>query len=168
MRFLKNKHFVMALLIAPVLAVAAYFATDQVVSEPPRLAKTGQSYKLAARSNCRYQSGICTLKNGDVEVHLQADRVDEHRVTLSLNSALTIQKALISVATEENTPTPEAMTGPLAENQWQLQVEIDRPEKSTMRLALSIAGATYYAEIPAVFVDYETSFSRENFSPGKG
>jgi len=31
-------------------------------------------------------------------------------------------------------------------------------------MALSIADAMYYAETTAVFIDYETSFSRDNFS----
>ena len=91
MRFLKNKHTVMAMIITPMLAVIAYFATDHLVSEPPQEARPGQSYKLAAKSNCRYQSGICTLKNGDVEVRLQAERLDEHRVMRTLNSGLVIQ-----------------------------------------------------------------------------
>lgn len=174
MVFLKNKHFVMAMVIAPVLAVIAYFVTDNVVSPPPQAAQPGESYKLAAKSNCRYQSGICTLNNGDIEVHLRAERLSERTVLLALSSGLEIQNALISVATSDNATTPAAMNppsdtaGPAADNQWQLQVEIDEPEKCTVRLAMNIADAIYYAEMPAVFVDYETAFSRENFSPGKG
>lgn len=174
MGFLKNKHFIMAMVIAPVLAVIAYFATDYVVSEPPQEARPGQSYKLAAKSNCRYQSGVCTLNNGDVELRLRAERLSEHTVLLALSSTLEIQNALISIATSDNatSPTamspPEANSGPAAEKQWQMQVEVDEPEKTKVRLAVNIAGATYYAEIPAVFIDYETTFSRENFSPGNG
>lgn len=152
----------MAVLIAPVLAVIAYFAADHMVSEPPVQAQQGQSYKLAAKSNCRYQSGTCTLKNGDVEVHLRAERLDEQRVVLTINSAMDIQKALLSVATGENASPPKAMEP--AGDDWQLQVDIDQPELTTVRLALGIAGSTYYSEIPAIFVDYVTTFSRENFS----
>lgn len=176
----------MAMVIAPVLAVIAYFATDYVVSEPPQEARPGQSYKLAAKSNCRYQSGVCTLNNGDVELRLRAERLSEHTVLLALSSTLEIQNALISIATGDSatSPTamsastavsastamspPEANSGSAAEKQWQLQVEVDEPEKTKVRLAVNIAGATYYAEIPAVFIDYETTFSRENFSPGNG
>ena len=174
MGFLKNKHFIMAMVIAPVLAVIAYFATDYVVSEPPQEARPGQSYKLAAKSNCRYQSGVCTLNNSDVELRLRAERLSEHTVLLALSSTLEIQNALISIATSDNatSPTamspPEANSGPAAGKQWQMQVEVDEPEKTKVRLAVNIAGATYYAEIPAVFIDYETTFSRENFSPGNG
>lgn len=180
MGFLKNKHFIMAMVIAPVLAVIAYFATDYVVSEPPQEARPGQSYKLAAKSNCRYQSGICTLNNGDVELRLRAERLSERTVLLALSSGLEIQNALISIASSNSATSPTAMSaptamsppevnsGPAVEKQWQLQVEVDEPEKSNLRLAVNIAGATYYAEIPAVFIDYETTFSRENFSPGKG
>ena len=46
---------------------------------------------------------------------------------------------------------------------WQVTLYLDDPEKSTLRLALNIDGVMYYAETTAVFVDYETSFSRDNF-----
>lgn len=57
-RLLTNKHVVIAMLVAPVLAVIAYFAVDASVSEPPKAAQPGQSYPLAVRSNCRYTSGF--------------------------------------------------------------------------------------------------------------
>jgi hypothetical protein len=40
---------------------------------------------------------------------------------------------------------------------------LDKPAQSSLRLVLNIAGSMYYAETGAVFVDYETSFPRENF-----
>lgn len=164
MKFLKNKHIVLATVIAPVLAIIAYLATDYVVSEPPQRAQQGQTYKLAASSNCRYQSGMCTLKNGDVEVHLQAERLDEKSVKLTLNSTLDLQKPLVSIATGENASPPIAMQQLDEGDGWQLQVDVNQPELSTVRLALGVAGSTYYAETPAVFIDYVTTFSRENFS----
>ncbi len=38
----KNKHFILALLIAPILSLIAYFGTDMALSEkPPHAAQEG-------------------------------------------------------------------------------------------------------------------------------
>ena len=50
------------------------------------------------------------------------------------------------------------------ENTWRARFELVDPEKSTLRLALELSGSVFFAETPAVFIDYDTSFSRENFS----
>ena len=41
---LTNKHVVIALIVAPILAVIAYFATDAAVGEKPHKAQAGKSY----------------------------------------------------------------------------------------------------------------------------
>ena len=165
MQILKNKHLILAMFVAPVLAIVAYFSVDHVVSEKPQAALQGNSYKLAAKSNCRYQSGICTLKNGDIEVHLMARRVGEQGVELTMHSELPIQNALVSYVTEHISSEPEYMNATTADmDDWSVTLYLDDPEKSTLRLALSILDSTYYAETTAVFIDYATVFSRENFS----
>jgi len=68
LKTLTNKHLIIAMIVAPILAVIAYYGVDRVVSETPHKAVKGQSYPLAAKSNCRYKSGECTLKNGDISL----------------------------------------------------------------------------------------------------
>lgn len=165
MQILKNKHLILAMFVAPVLAVIAYFSVDYVVSEKPQAASQGRSYKLAAKSNCRYQSGACTLENGDVEVFIRAQRISDKQVELIMHSTLPIQQAIISYVTENIASEPLQMNTTAAEiKSWQVRLNLPDPEKSTLRLALNIANSSYYAEMTAVFIDYETSFSRENFS----
>ena len=156
---------ILAMFVAPVLAIMAYFSVDYIVSEKPQAALQGSSYKLAAKSNCRYQSGICTLKNGDIEVQLRARRVGDKKVELTMFSELPVQNVLISYVAENIMSTPEQMNSTTAEmDEWQVTLYLEDPEKSTLRLALTISDSMYYAETTAVFIDYETSFSRENFS----
>jgi len=62
MSVLKNKHLVIAMLVAPVLAVLSYFALDVLVGERPKPAEEGQSYPLVEKPDCRYASGHCGLK----------------------------------------------------------------------------------------------------------
>lgn len=151
--------------VAPVLAIIAYFSVDYVVSEKPQAAIQGGTYKLAAKSNCRYQSGVCTLKNGDIEVQLHARRIDERMVELSMHSDLPIQNAIISYVVGEIASQPVAMNTESAEaGDWYVIIELSDPNNSQLRMALSIADVMYYAETTAVFIDYETAFSRDNFS----
>ena len=165
MNILKNKHLILAMFVAPTLAIIAYFSVDHVVSEKPHAAKHGDSYKLAAKSNCRYQSGVCTLKNGDIEVTIRAHRLSDEVVELSMHSELVIQQAVISYVVDDSVAEPVMMQAASAENKdWLVKLYLDEPEKSKIRLALNIAESSYYAETSAVFVDYKTSFSRENFS----
>lgn len=164
MQFLKNKHLVLAMFVAPILAIIAYFAVDYAVSERPQAALPGMSYKLAAKSDCRYQSGSCTLENGDIEVQLHAQRLDDNQVGLTLRSNTPIQNALISSVAEGVESAPASITKkPDATDTWYVMLSLDKPAQSTLRLVLNIAGSMYYAETAAVFVDYETSFPRENF-----
>jgi len=163
MSFLKNKHMMVAMFVAPVLAILAYVATDFVVSEKPSAAKEGQSYRLAADSNCRYESGVCTLKNGDIELRLRAERVSENEVSLTLLSSKDIKEVLISF-NEIDQPFAPIKMHRGEKNAWQANLLLKSSENSILRLVVDIAGSSYFAETSAVFVDFSTSFSRDNFS----
>lgn len=68
-----NRHVVAAMLVAPILAVMAYFAVDYWVGEAPQAARAGNSYPLVARPNCRWASGRCTLTNADLTLRIEPD-----------------------------------------------------------------------------------------------
>lgn len=161
MTVLKNKHLILAMVIAPVLAIIAYFGTDYVVSEKPKPAAAGSSYKLAAQSNCRYQSGACTLKNGDVVLRIVADH-DGRDVSLQLSSELPLDKVLIAFAEPGAESSPSLLEK--TENNWQAKLRAPMSAEALMRVAVNIGNTHYYAETPAVFIDYSTGFSRDNFA----
>jgi hypothetical protein len=165
MQILKNKHMILAMFVAPVLAIIAYFSVDYMVTEKPQAALQGGTYKLVAKSNCRYQSGACTLENGDIRMQIRAQRISDEMIELNMYSELPIQQALIAYVTENNISEPALMEAATAKmKNWHVTLHLTEPEKTKLRLALSIADSMYYAETTAVFVDYKTSFSRENFS----
>jgi hypothetical protein len=165
MNILKSKHMILAMFVAPVLAIIGYFSVDYIVSEKPQAAQQGSTYKLAAKSNCRYQSGACTLRNGDIEVHIRALRIDAETVELTMHSELPVQQAILSYVSDDFQSAPAQMSMTSAEtNDRHIVLHLGDPEKSKLRFALNISGVMYYAETTAVFVDYETSFSRDNFS----
>jgi hypothetical protein len=165
MNILKNKHVVLAMFVAPVLAIIAYFATDYVVSEKPHQAQQGNSYKLAAKSNCRYQSGQCTLYNGDVEVNVRAERITGSLIELRLHANMPLQNVLVSSVVANEETDPVVMQPAVSEeNTWRAKIDIFDVEKGALRLVLELSGLLFYAETPAVFIDYDTTFSRDNFS----
>ena len=166
MNLLKNKHMILAMFVAPVLAIMAYFATDSLVSEKPHRAETGEQYKLAARSNCRYQSGLCTLHNGDVEIDIRINRLSassgDHFVELLLQSNTPLQQALVSLG--PNDAQPVALTSDADMLSWRADLETMLAADSELRLAVMISGTAFYASVATVFIDYDTSFSRDNFT----
>ncbi|MCH1492111.1 MAG: hypothetical protein L7T24_06105, partial [Luminiphilus sp.] len=73
MSLLRNRHFITALLVAPLLAVLAWFAVGQWVEEPalqPIPAQSGNSYPMIERPGCRYAGGDCGLSNEDFKLAL--------------------------------------------------------------------------------------------------
>jgi hypothetical protein len=162
---LKNKHLVVAMLVAPVLAIIAYFAVDHVVSEKPHVATQGKSYKLAAKPNCRYQSGRCTLVNGDVEINVRVQRITDALIELTVESNLPAQRVLAAFTGKNETEEPVVLQSYDPDKTiWNATFAMVDPETSHLRLALELGSAAFFAETPAVFIDYQTAYPRDNFA----
>jgi hypothetical protein len=151
----KNKHFVIALLVAPVLALIAYFGVDAMVSEKPHAAVEGASYPLRVESNCRYPSGECELTNGDVKLRLTL----ASDTRWSIESEIALRGALISTALRD---TPVAFTAAdEARRQWSAPVDRDALTRGNpLRLVVAAGDSQYFAEIPVVFVDNDSTLTR--------
>ncbi len=160
MSFLRNKHLITAMFVTPLLAIAGYYVADRSVAEPPVAIEPDRSYPLVARSNCRYQSGLCTLVNGDVKLTVNASRVSEHRVALSVVAEQPLDRVVIASTPDE--PVVMKREG----NVWKNEMTITDPESTQLQLVFTLNGAHFFAETSAVFVDYSTGFSRKNI-PGK-
>ncbi len=61
----KNKHILLASVVAPMLGLLTYYAIGALVGEEPHAAEEGRSYELVALPSCRRGGGLCGLKNGD-------------------------------------------------------------------------------------------------------
>ena len=152
----KNKHVVIAMLVAPVLSILAWLAVDYFVSERPHAAKPGEAYLLIAKSNCRYDSGQCDLANGDFEVTLRATRIGDVRMTLELVSKFPLQQSTIGLVESgiERPPLPMDATAASA-TRWVGEMSRPGSEESSLRLAVLAEGVTYYAEVPVTFLVLE-------------
>lgn len=162
---LTNKHFIIAMIVAPILAIIAYFAVDHYVSEKPHEAIKGQSYPLVAKSNCRYESGLCTFKNGEIQITLQTKEMDNSSIEVSLSANQALEGAKIAIASEGQNAFPAAMKNTdNSATRWTTILPNTLNDQTKVQIALAINGSLYFGEASTIFTRYETSFSRENIS----
>ncbi len=157
----KNKHFLIALLIAPILSLIAYFGTDMALSEKPHAAKEGETYKLAAKSNCRYTSGLCDMTNGDFKVQFRSEKLTANGLDLSLKAAFPLEGVKLSIVdSQEQSAQPLAMQPTDSTGQhWAISLAKPTSAESWLRVAIQSEGTLYYGETQTAFVKYETLFT---------
>ena len=160
MQFLKNKHVIVAMIVAPLLAVMSYFAVDALVGEKPHVAVSGQAYPLVAQSNCRYTSGACDLENASFRSTIS---FDEESKVLLLESSHALQNATIGFLSKENSESVPVSMLPVnaARTQWRLDTVDLVDENSIARIALQANDAFYYAETGMSFIEYKTGFEKD-------
>lgn len=161
--FFKNKHVVVAMLVAPVLAIGAYYAVDYVVAERPQPAAQGAVYELLAKPNCRYASGLCSFKNGNFEVSFSVHRDDSGANKLMLVSTHALEGVRVDVAMQTSKSSePYAMRAlDSSAKNWELVLNAPLTADAMMRIAVAAAGAKYFGETVTAFVDYKTGFAED-------
>lgn len=157
-----NKHVIVAFIVAPILAVLAYLGVDSMVAETPHAAKAGESYKLLAKPNCRYESGVCSLVNGDVEMDMILSPSEQGFGLLTLHANMPLQGAKLALGSGETTAQPAdfAATSDNAKD-WQLLLASKPEQNQLIRLVVSVDGVYYYGETPTIFFEYHTSFGED-------
>ena len=99
----------------------------------------GQSYELIARSNCRYTSGVCTLKNGDLLLDLEF--IDEGKV-VRVQSNHPLQGVKIGF----DKATPVDLLPSANGDEWQITLDKNYPLDSSFQLVAKAQEAFYFAE----------------------
>lgn len=145
-----NKHVVVALLVAPVLAVGAWYAVGLIGAETPHKAVPGQSYPLVAKSNCRYASGQCSLGNGDIEFELIADKSDS-AVKVKIVSNQSVSRVMMGLGLDNEPPKPAEVPFNESTNSWIHTVNGYHAEK--LFFVAEIRGSRYFAKLDTVFFE---------------
>lgn len=149
----KNKHIVIAMLVAPVLAVMSWFAVDYFVAERPHAAKPGATYKLVAKSNCRYDSGQCDLENEDFVLKLRPVRISGDSVSLELSSRFALQSVTLALVESGRELAPSQLTpGQSGGQAWTGEIPAPVANDSAIRVAVVAQNATWYAEVPVDWI----------------
>ncbi|OIQ24519.1 hypothetical protein [uncultured Vibrio sp.] len=154
----KNKHLIVAMLVAPVLSIVAYVGTDMALSEKPHAAKKGEAYKLLSKSNCRYTSGLCDMENGEFKIQFRSESITDTQLQLSLSSKLPLQGIKLSLVDDiEQTGTPVSME-PLDDSElnWGIRLPAPASEETWLRVAVQSNDTLYYGDTQTAFVNYET------------
>ena len=138
----RNKHVVVALLVAPILALLAYFAVDAMVAERAQPALAGESYVLLGNSECRRPGGRCVLSNGDFSITLEVIGSDEGAVRIN---ALT-SHALDGIWIGDTSAAPNALNRTIADDFKWLGLLGERSGDS-LGVVAKRDGVTYYADV---------------------
>ena len=151
----KNKHVVIAMIVAPILSILAWFAVGQLTGEQPQAAKPGQSYPLVEKSNCRYQSGACDLENEDFKLRLTlADGVAGPEFVLS--SSHDLEGVVLVVAEPDAGAQPTPMRAVDGQGlQWRMAVDKAPGPTERIRLVARASGASYFADASTTFLQPE-------------
>jgi hypothetical protein len=150
---LKNKHLLIASLVAPLLALMSYFAIDFFVGETPHPAEEGRSYQLVEKSNCRYDRGKCDMQNGDFRLSLSPQWGGTGQMLLTLTSEFPLDGVVISLvagATEEN---PPVQMRAISDDGlvWSLNLDNPDPLKDRLRLVASSNQSLWYGDVAMKF-----------------
>lgn len=147
-----NKHLIIAMLVAPILAVIAWFGVDAMVGETPHAAQAGQSYPLVARSNCRYDSGQCDLSNEDFELRLRVvEQQGKH--TLRVEASHPLEGVLVAISPAHQVEDPEPMQATDASQQtWTLTLPQIPGADARLKLVASAAGSQWYVDAATDFM----------------
>lgn len=160
MVFTNNKHLIVAIIVAPVLAVLSYLFVDALVKEQPQPAVEGENYPLTAQSNCRYTSGRCDLENADFRVSLAVTDKDKQPV-LVLTANYDLDNALIGFSdTDEQTSVqPSQMQASSKDKKsWSIELPAATDINTQLMLVMFANGSRYYADSTMEFRDYQTTF----------
>ncbi|CAM4047769.1 hypothetical protein [Vibrio neonatus] len=157
----KNKHFIVALIVAPILAVITYFGIDMAVSEKPHAAKQGESYKLISKSNCRYTSGLCDFENGEFKIQFRSEKLTENTLDLTLKAKFPLQGIKVSLD-ENGDAKPVNMTATSADKRnWAVSLPASDLDTKQLRVVAQADNTYYFGETDTTFVVYETLFTED-------
>ena len=159
----RNFHFIIAFLVAPFLAIMAWYAADTMLGEKKEKAKEVLGYELLGDSNCRYESGTCTMSNGNFELDVQVDRAGQGKLAVRLESVHPLEgvsMGWVNPDADEAEQTALELAGE-GRKRWQGVIPGEASTKARMRVLARADGTSYYGETATVFIDYETSFGED-------
>ncbi len=150
----KNKHVVIAMIVAPILAILAWFAVGQIAGEKAHVAKPGAAYPLVARSNCRWESGECELVNNDLKLTILPLELGAQYTKLSLHSEFPLAQATFALLSGGNEVAAKAEhdASPDAAAQMTVTIPAFADPEGMLRVAVTVQESLYFAEVPVVFM----------------
>ncbi|MFT7681481.1 MAG: ethanolamine utilization microcompartment shell protein EutS [Moritella dasanensis] len=137
-----NKHTKVAVLVAPLLAVLGYVASDYFIENDADEIKL---ITLVPESSCAVLAGECVLISGDFKVNV----FDKAGSTV-INSTFPLDEAVLFLVDGNNNATPYPLTQVQSNYYWQAQTPLRELAATSasykLRLIASIKGGNYISE----------------------
>jgi len=147
-----NKHVIIAMIVAPILSILAWFAVGNLIGEKPQPAQSGNSYPLVEKSNCRYDSGVCDLENEDFKLTLALQEGVSGQ-QLVLHASHPLEGVVMSVAGPASEAQPDAMRAADGQGlEWRMALDARPDPKQRIRLVARAAGISYFGEASTLFL----------------
>lgn len=147
-----NKHVIIAMIVAPILAILAWFAVGQFTGEQPHSAQPGVSYPLVEKSNCRYASGSCDLENADFKLRLSLQEIQGSREFI-LSASHALEGVVLAVARPGVQRQPSAMRAADGQGlEWRVAVADIPAADQRIRLVAHASGSRYFADASTAFL----------------
>jgi hypothetical protein len=144
----KNKHVIVAMIVAPILAIMSWYATGMIVDEKPHSMQQGNLYTLNVKSNCRWESGQCTLVNNDLEINFTGKYTS---YTLELVMTSTVPLSDVKIAYDKN-DKPQKMTFDKKNNVYRGILDL-KYKSQFINAVFAINNTAFYAQIPTTFLN---------------
>ena len=150
----KNKHVVIAMIVAPILAILAWFAVGQIVGEQAQVAEPGAAYPLVVRSNCRWESGECDLANNDLQMTILPLELGAQYTRLAIDSEFPLAQATFALVLNGNevVANAEQDIAPEAPVRMTVTIPAFADPEAVLRVAVTVQESLYFAEVPVVFM----------------
>ncbi len=136
------------MIVAPILAIMSYFATDYIVSEKPHIAKDGKIYKMRVNSNCRWESGKCTIDNEDVEIDIIGARTNN---LLALDVSPNVLVNSIKVAFDGKNTPKDMEVNKNNSLKWGVSLPL-KNESKMLNFAIVINRSVLVVQVPTIFI----------------
>jgi len=147
-----NKHVIIAMIVAPILSILAWFAVGNLSGEKPEAAQPGNAYPLVEKSNCRYESGACDLENEDFKLTL----VYQNGLSgpqLVLRSSHPLEGVVLGVGLPGAEEVPGMMRAVDGQGlEWRLAIGAAPAPDERIRLVAMTGGSSYFADASTLFL----------------
>ncbi|MBT4853149.1 MAG: hypothetical protein HON38_00230 [Halieaceae bacterium] len=150
MSMMTNKHVLAALLVAPILAVLAWYGTgllsdDEELQAVP--AQAGASYPLIERPGCRYPGGDCGLSNEDFKLAIALTPTGQLRMV----SAVPLDYVLLGLKSADDQSPVKALPVSAEQDKWVHNFAVVPGTGDRLRLVAGVAGASWFGEVSLTF-----------------
>ena len=144
----KNKHVLVAVIVAPILAILSWFATGFIVDEKGHTMKEGSVYTLVVRPNCRWASGKCTLVNKDLKIDITG-KYTSYTLELAIKSPIALSD--VKIAYDKN-DKPKSMAYDKKTELWVGVLDL-KYKSQFINAVFVINNTVLYAQFPTTFLE---------------